>query len=226
MHRETDAFSLSRSTVRRDGDGLTIELDERCAPWGGRLRGRVRLDIEDGAPRPLTLDRDGQHRWWPVGARAVAQVDLERPRVRFTGSGYHDCNFGDVPLEQSFHSWNWSRADIGDDVGLIYDVVERDGTQCPRALRLHRGELSTMRADHHSPLPRAWWGMHGTTRAHGDARRRRLLEDTPFYTRSVLETVFDGNPVLAMHESLDMTRFVRPWVQRLLPFRIRRGWRA
>ena len=44
------------------------------------------------------------------------------------------------------------------------------------------------------------------------------LEDTPFYTRSQLR-VSDRQ---FMHESLDLTRFCRSWVQCLLPFRMPR----
>jgi len=52
----------------------------------------------------------------------------------------------------------------------------------------------------------------------------QTLEDTPFYTRSRIET----DTSLFMHESLDLQRFCKPWVQRLLPFRMPRvtGTRA
>ena len=44
------------------------------------------------------------------------------------------------------------------------------------------------------------------------------LEDTPFYTRSQVRV--DDREF--MHESLDLVRFCRPWVQQLLPFRMPR----
>jgi carotenoid 1,2-hydratase len=47
----------------------------------------------------------------------------------------------------------------------------------------------------------------------------KTLEDTPFYTRSHLLDA-SGNSV--MHESLDLGRFSSKWVQRLLPFRMRK----
>ena len=46
----------------------------------------------------------------------------------------------------------------------------------------------------------------------------KTLEDTPFYTRSEIQ-VGGGQ---FMHESLDLHRFCRPWVQFLLPFRMPR----
>lgn len=226
VQRSPDRFALSGSVVERDPTGLRVQLDERCAPWGGRLRGTVRLDIRDGLARPRPLDRAGLHHWWPVGARARAEVELDSPDLRFSGSGYHDCNFGDGPLEETFSSWDWSRAESEDDVCITYDVVEREGPPTPLALRIRNGEAHPWHAEHPTSLRRGLWGVGGNTRASGPTQRIRLLEDTPFYTRSLLRMPVDGRQVFAMHESLDLTRFVRPWVQRLLPFRIRRGWRA
>jgi carotenoid 1,2-hydratase len=52
----------------------------------------------------------------------------------------------------------------------------------------------------------------------------RSLEDGPFYTRSLVESRWYGRTVVAVHESLDLDRFVRPAVQAMLPFRMpRRG---
>jgi carotenoid 1,2-hydratase len=48
------------------------------------------------------------------------------------------------------------------------------------------------------------------------------IEDTPFYARSTLKTVWHGQPVQAMHESLRLDRFVTPIVQAMLPFRMPR----
>jgi len=48
------------------------------------------------------------------------------------------------------------------------------------------------------------------------------LEDTPFYARSLLATRLLGTEAIAVHESLSMERFASGWVQRLLPFRIRK----
>ena len=48
----------------------------------------------------------------------------------------------------------------------------------------------------------------------------KTLVDSPFYSRSVLSTTLLGEPLTAMHESLDMRRFVSPIVQVMLPFRV------
>ena len=53
----------------------------------------------------------------------------------------------------------------------------------------------------------------------------RTLEDTPFYTRSLLSARLLGERVAAVHESLSLDRFRTGWVQMLLPFRMPRRWR-
>lgn len=226
MERRPDAFALSGSRLERSSDALVIHLDERSAPWGTPLRGKVRIALEAGAPVPFRLDRAGDHHWWPLGARATAEVELDAPSVSFRGSAYHDCNFGRVPLEATFSRWNWSRADVGDDVAIVYDVLERDGTAEPFGVRVTPTGVEPLYAATQIPLPNGGWGVGRATRAHGDASVVRTLEDTPFYTRSMLQSTFEGQRVLGMHESLDLERFTKPWVQFLLPFRIRRGWRA
>lgn len=226
IDRSAHVFALSGSRLERSAGALVVHLDERTAPWGRPLRGRVRVELEDGAPAPLALDHAREHQWWPVGAKAKAEVELDAPAVRFRGSAYHDCNFGSVPLEDTFASWNWSRTEVGDDVCIVYDVCERDGTAAPMGLRIAPGGVEPLRAEIPNALPRGSWGVERATRCHGEASVVRTLEDTPFYTRSLLRTTFDGRPTVTMHESLSMTRFVRPWVQFLLPFRLRRGRRA
>jgi carotenoid 1,2-hydratase len=52
---------------------------------------------------------------------------------------------------------------------------------------------------------------------------RQTLEDGPFYARSILSTRVFGEDVPAMHESLSLDRFRKPWVQAMLPFRMPRA---
>jgi len=62
------------------------------------------------------------------------------------------------------------------------------------------------------------------TRADAVPAVRQTLEDTPFYSRSVIGTQLLGEQVTAVHESLSLDRFRAPWVQAMLPFRIPRRW--
>ncbi|MEL6744115.1 MAG: carotenoid 1,2-hydratase, partial [Pseudomonadota bacterium] len=49
-------------------------------------------------------------------------------------------------------------------------------------------------------------------------------EDTPFYSRSWMQTEFLGEPTLAVHESLDLNKFANPIIRALLPFRMPRRY--
>ena len=68
------------------------------------------------------------------------------------------------------------------------------------------------------------WRIARRTRCESGASARveQTLEDGPFYARSLLRTHLLGDEVGAMHESLDMTRWRRPLVQAMLPFRMPR----
>jgi carotenoid 1,2-hydratase len=53
----------------------------------------------------------------------------------------------------------------------------------------------------------------------------QALEDTPFYSRSVLQAQLCGERVTAIHESLDVPRLVSLPVRCMLPWRMpRRAW--
>ena len=54
------------------------------------------------------------------------------------------------------------------------------------------------------------------------ARVLRTLEDTPFYSRSMIVSGNDINHGSAIHESVDLDRFASRWVQTLLPFKMPR----
>ena len=76
-------------------------------------------------------------------------------------------------------------------------------------------------------LPRTRWGLGRETRADPEKEAKVVdtLEDTPFYSRSILSLGLLNAPVTAMHESLSLRRFDKGLVQLLLPFRMprRRG---
>jgi carotenoid 1,2-hydratase len=164
-----------------------------------------------------------------VAPLARVEVELEEPRLRFSGSGYHDTNFGDEPLEAAFESWNWSRAELPDGAAILYDVERLAGDP----LRLGRlfcrdGRVEPLEAPAPCPLPSGTWGEPRATRtdAGGRAQVVKTLETSPFYARSLLRTELGGASALSMHEALSLTRFTRGWVQFLLPFRMRsrRRW--
>ncbi len=228
VSRTAEHFRLGASRVAWMGDQLVVHVDEYGAPFGGRVTGEIRLRPTRLQPTAFELDAQGRHHWWPVAPHARAEVRLERPGLSFTGSAYHDTNYGDGPLERDFVRWSWSRAEVGDRTVVLYDALMRSGEQRPRALSFGPDGHETIEIPELHPIPRGRWGVGGDTRTDqgGTVQLLRRLEDGPHYTRSLLSTQLLGQRVEAMHESLDCDRFARPLVRAMLPFRMRWGWRA
>lgn len=231
VDREPASLRLGSNRVWWEGDTLCFELHER-APLsnlvslsGQRLEGTVRIHAPTRIGTPVELDAQGRHRWYPVAPHARAEVELQHPSLSFQGSAYTDSNWGDEPLEAAFRRWDWSRADIDDGSIVLYDVDTIGGGPQTRGWRMgHDGSMEQIELNERVPLGRALWGVESFTRTDSGQSSSvvRRLEDTPFYRRNLIESRLGGQTVLGMHEHLDLTRFTKPWVQFLLPFRIRR----
>lgn len=227
LSQSEDTLVIGPSSLHWDGDKLTIDLDEVSNPLPRRVRGRITVHTDAVYDRASYLDNERAQRWWPINPRARAEVNLDTPGIRWSGNAYFDSNDGDKPLEDSFIYWNWSRGTLKDGgAAILYDLELKDGGF--RKLSLRYRPDGTVE-DFTSPdpmvtLPKTLWQVARHTRCDpGDnAHIEERLVDTPFYSRSVLRTHLLGQPVRAMHESLDMRRFVSPAVQFLLPFKVPR----
>jgi carotenoid 1,2-hydratase len=230
LQRSAHTLAIGPSALHWDGSALSVTLDEWCVPLPRRLRGRLRLHPQAmGAPAPLQLDSAGAHHWWPIAPCARIEVDLADPGWRWQGHAYLDSNRGSAPLAQCFASWQWARATLGAQRSAVaYDALQLDGTARHMALQFDaRGDCLPVEAPPMQALPRtAVFRVPRSQRS--DAGHpptvQATLEDTPFYNRSLVAAHWQGQPVLAMHESLDLGRFSQPVVQAMLPFRMpRRG---
>lgn len=229
VSREADRFQVGTSSIGWEGDRLVVRVDARTAPWGGRVRGTIELEPEALHRAPVQLA--ARHGWWAVAPRSRVRVALDQPGLRFEGSGYHDANWGDEPVERGFHSWSWSRATLSGGTAVLYDVLQRaegggEGSWAPLG-RLFRpdGEVEELEAPQAArlwPTPLFWMPRRTRVDAGGRARVLRTLEDAPFYARSWVETTLRGETVAAVHESLDCDRFASAPVQFMLPYRTRR----
>lgn len=230
VERSECAFALGRSRIGWEGDALVVHVDERSAGLGVPIRGAVRLLPQHLHAHPQGLDPAGRHHWWAVAPRSRIEVELDRPGLSFSGSGYHDTNFGTEALEHGFSTWDWSRADLPEGTAVLYDARPRQGEPSQRGLLFRDdGSVDPLPAPAHHDLPRTGWGIDRATRTDAEAPAptiHRTLESTPFYARSLVRTTLRGHPTTAMHESLSLDRFQRGVVQLMLPFRLRRGWRA
>ena len=220
-----DSLSIGPSTMHQGERVLRLEIDERGSPLPRRLRGTIEVDA---TPVPVvprrTLDGAGLHEWQPIAPQTRIRVRMQDPELSWEGVAYVDTNRGSVPLEDSFATWHWSRAHAADGSTLVrYDVVERDGAAGARTLLIHAdGRIEEVDPGRAHALPRTrWFAMPRPTRLREGAVAESLatLENAPFYSRSRLVERVGDERHSAVHESLDMDRFVHPLVQCLLPVR-------
>jgi carotenoid 1,2-hydratase len=221
VQRDPASLAIGPSSLRWDGSGLTVRMEEVAVPIPRRISGTVRLYPASVETRVWRLDSDGRHRWQPIAPCARVEVTLDRPALSWSGIAYFDTNNGDRPLEADFHRWDWSRARVQGGTSILYDI-ERRNDRLILAMRYNdAGGVEDFVPPSARSLPRTSWRLPRTIRA-GDPRVVKTLEDTPFYARSVVAAEVLGEQVIAMHESLALDRFVRPWVQAMLPFRMPR----
>ena len=226
IERSPTHFRIGPSALSWEGDTLVVRINEVTAPVPSPVRGVVRLHPIAIENRVLTLDAAGRHRWSPIAPCARAEVELETPALRWSGPAYFDTNDGDAPLEADFARWDWSRAAVPHGTSVLYEVTRRDGTALSLSMAYDaKGGVEDFEPPPHAELPRTrWWRMVRGTRA--DAGHPvtvvKTLEDTPFYSRSVLSTRLRGQNLTAMHESLCLNRFRSLGIQWMLPFRVPR----
>jgi carotenoid 1,2-hydratase len=220
-----NTLELGPSRVHFEDGALIYDIEEHGAPLPRKVRGRVVIRPEIEQSETFTLDRDGRHVWRPVWPRARVEAHFDSPDLKFAGDGYVDMNAGSEPLEHAFSSWNWSRAPLENGAAILYDSIWPDGAERSLALRINAaGKAEPFEAPPVRALANVGWGVARETRSDSEARVVRTLEDTPFYSRSLVETDLLGGQRLFMHESLDLKRFSSSWVKCLLPFRMPRAF--
>lgn len=233
LRRDRTRLQIGASRIAWSEGALDLEFHETALPWPGQrlmpkaFSGRIGVQPECDPGEPHKLDPAGRHTWWPVAPQARVRMECDLlPGGGWQGEGYHDVNTGDRPLEQDFYGWDWARGRTRDNRTVVYyDALQRTGGRKTLGLIFSQDG----KARHFDPppsarLPRGLWGVGGGIAcAPGHTPRRlRQLEDTPFYTRSQVETVLDGQPVTMMHETLDCARLANPLVRLMLPFRMPR----
>ncbi len=218
---------IGPSRVALEGERLMIEINEWTAPLPRRLTGTITIDLGPVFHASHRLDLQGRHHWQPIAPLAEASVSFDRPELHWKGRAYVDMNTGSEPLEAGFQSWTWSRQTNGASMRILYDVELRDGIQRGLALEYRKdGSILPLDPEPVQRLPGTGWRVARSTRAPAWAPARivQTLEDTPFYSRSLLGFDGGGSEAKAVNESVDLDRFASRWVQMLLPFKMpRRG---
>ena len=237
LKRDERRFEVGPSALSWDGDILVVDFDEISVPrppaqfLPKRIKGQIRFVPDAVTSEAFNIDAHGQHRWWPVAP--LGRIEVTRDdgtNENWAGHGYHDCNWGLEPIEDGFKRWDWARGEYQDKDGaqqavILYDTERKDGSTDCLALKIGQdGTISHFDQPTKTKLPRAFWGV--TRSGHHDEgfvpQLTKTLEDGPFYTRSVVETQLQGEPVTLMHEGLSGDRFGTALVKMMLPFRMPR----
>ncbi len=224
VSRGVDHFAVGPSSLRWDGDALTIEVDEWANPLPRPVRGTIRVHPRSLSAHTWALDDGGRHQWGPLAPSARVEVSLSQPDLGWSGAGYFDSNEGSEPIETPFSSWDWSRSILADGgSAVIYDVRQKTGDDRLLALRFGSdGTVTDFEADRRHTLPRTFWRIPRQMRSAQPPRLVETLEDTPFYQRAVLEATLAGERALTFHESLDVERLERLSTRLMLPWRMPR----
>ena len=227
--RSARRLEIGPSAMDFDGRSLLISIDEWTAPFPGRIRGTIHLRPSALVSHTVPLDAAGRHVWTPYAPCARVEVELEQPRLRWSGNGYFDGNAGAEPIEAAFARWTWSRADLGDGAAVLYDAARRDQSRLTFGLRFAPdGAISRFDPPPVESLPRSGWriGRATPTDPGTQAGVVRTLIDAPFYARSLIRSSVLGREATSVHESLCLDRFSSRIVQAMLPFRMPRAWRG
>ncbi len=226
VQRDATQFTIGPSQLRWRGDCLEIDIREFGMPLPFPVQGRVRVYPQQLSNFSVPLDAAGRHRWGPIAPCARVEVEMDQPALRWQGHAYLDSNEGDEPIEQAFREWDWSRATLPDgSTAVIYDVQPRAMPDRLHAFRFFTdGRVEPFAAPPRQALPKTGWRIERRMRSDigTPVRVIDLLEDTPFYERSVLASSLFGEQVISVHETLNVPRFTSPIVQRMLPFRMPR----
>lgn len=224
VSRTDSCFVLGPSQLEwRDGN-LFVDVVEQTPRTRRPLVGRVAVYPEVTSDHVQALDAEQKHRWRPMAPKARFEARFEDPSLVFSGGAYCDGNDGDEPLEATLERWDWARFETPRGCLVVYDAMGRDKTAWNTASVFSaQGSMEPAECSFAHILPRTFvWAF--PRRIHWLTRERprvvRTLEDSPFYSRSLLQARFDGQDCWGIHESLSLNRFATPWMQRMLPFRI------
>jgi carotenoid 1,2-hydratase len=240
-----DSFRVGPSALTWDGTKLTIDVDEISLPLPARLRGKIVVTPQAIWHEAYALDAEAKHFWRPIAPIARVAVEMQAPAISWQGTAYVDSNYGSAPLESAFERWDWSRGRhsrdrhatekdkkinaLAEPTFVVYDVHRVDGTRLTLAKSFSvpsagKATTSDFTTPDHQKLPTTGWGIQRATACDLDASASvvKTVEDTPFYARSVVASVVNGEPMIAVHESLSLKRFSSRWVQCLLPFKMPR----
>lgn len=227
LQADESRLAIGPSALSWDGETLVVDIAEHAMPLPLPVRGQIRIRPRALNRKVFAIDSAGRHLWQPIAPAAEAELNFDTPGIRWRGDAYIDSNRGDGPLEAAFRHWDWSRVQSPDGrTAILYNTTERSGTE--RSLALVFAPDGSCEALEPPPAlqlaPTPVFRIQRMTRGSGagSVRLGRTLEDTPFYSRSIIESDILGVRAPGMHESFDGDRLALGLVKLMLPFRMPR----
>ncbi|HEX8433700.1 carotenoid 1,2-hydratase [Archangium sp.] len=199
---------------------VCMEVDERCAPFGGQLRARLVLEPQVPAAEEVQLVPGLPHYWRALAPRARARLEVASEGVEAEGLGYHDSNHGEELLGARLPGWHWARVHGPEETVVDYHLP--DGVA---PLRVTAGVLGT-KSERRPLLAEArptsltGWGLRVPARLYAGTTAvgaPRLLESSPFYARVEARR----GPLDVLGEVADFRRFHSPLIRWMAHFRTR-----
>jgi len=222
--RDSNRFSIGPSEVHWDGTSLNIRVNEVSAPIPYKVAGHIRIEPFQLFNFSTPIDLQSKHRWGPIAPSGRVEVSFDDPHQKWIGTAYLDSNEGDEPIENGFHSWDWSRSLMANgDTAVLYDLRYKNDSNNTLSLLFNRqGEVETFEPPMRNELPLTAWRVSRGLRSSTAVEISEQLEDTPFYQRAIMKSELLGERVTSFHESLSIPRLVSPVVRAMLPWRMPR----
>lgn len=76
-------------------------------------------------------------------SEAIADFTIGDTKLHFVGSGYHDKNWSDQPLQQNVESWYWGHARVGPYSVVWFDGIATNGKEYTSAYAARNGRIIT-----------------------------------------------------------------------------------
>lgn len=163
-----------------------------------------------GPPLALGLTEEsplgGDHSWLPSApfCRVSGTITLREAhnpgseQIRFSGTGYHDHNWGRLPFDAALRDWSWARAALGNRRSVIlYHVQPLHGPAASHLLLFDAGRLvyhnaqAKVRLD--KPVLNGFGTRYFSRLTIGDAdlgvvfQFGKRLDSSPFYVRALCD---------------------------------------
>ena len=177
FHADRPHVTVGDSHMTYDGVGTwTVSLHERGL-WRTKVRAELRFTMPTASaalPSDNKAGREAEHAWICVAPVCAfeGQVQVNAQSVSFNGAGYHDHNFGRVPLGD-VAAWYWARAELRCSDGavrtaILYYLASNSGPKPEVTALIFDAEgngvsfSDTVRGTESSPTTNAYGLMHPT----------------------------------------------------------------